>query len=50
MLTQRINLVGKLAGIKQDDARRIAVYLVRGNEVLAHTNVQDAYGNLNSCR
>lgn len=41
MLTQRINLVGKLAGIKQDDARRIAVYLVRGNEVLAHTNVQD---------
>lgn len=41
MPSQIINLVGKLAGIKQDDAQRIAVYLVRGNEILAHTNVQD---------
>lgn len=41
MPPQMINLIGKLADIKPEDARRIAVYVVRGNEVLAHANVQD---------
>ena len=39
MATKKVGLVGALSKIKPEDASRLAVYVVRGTEILAHGDV-----------
>ena len=36
MAHERIVLRGKLAGVKPEDVQRLGIYLVRGEDVIAH--------------
>src|SRR6185295_19798684 len=44
MATKKVGLVGALAKVKPEDAARLAIYVVRGTEILAHGDV-GAQGN-----
>ena len=44
MATKKVGLVGALSKLKPEDAARLAVYVVRGTEILAHGDV-GAQGN-----
>jgi len=39
MATKKVGLVGTLSKVKPEDAARLAVYVVRGPEILAHSDV-----------